>query len=152
MSNPEKTGPQQVERIQGRFPPGRSGNPKGRPPGSGKTALLRARLLEGCPEVVEMLIERAREGDVQAARIILDKVLPNLKPEATGVSLPLLDQGSLSDRGESVLGLLASAEIGPEQASKLLSVLVGVARLHEVTELAKRIEVLETTQKRPLPA
>ena len=49
--------------------PGQSGNPKGKPPGSGELQRLRAAIGAHVPEILEKLATAARDGDVQAARL-----------------------------------------------------------------------------------
>ena len=57
----------------GRALPGHSLNPKGKPRGTlSKAGKLRAYLTKEIPEVIETLLLLARNGDVQACRIILD--------------------------------------------------------------------------------
>ncbi|HQQ69322.1 MAG TPA: DUF5681 domain-containing protein [Alicycliphilus sp.] len=49
--------------------PGQSGNPKGRPPGTGDVAKLRAAIAGNVPAILESLTTAALAGDVQAARL-----------------------------------------------------------------------------------
>ena len=76
-----------AEKNSGQWQPGTSGNPAGRPPGSGKVAKLRAEIAEHVPDIVAQLVESAKGGDVQAARLLLERVLPPVKailtPSAT---------------------------------------------------------------------
>lgn len=67
--------------------PGQSGNPKGRPPGSGEIGKLRAALADALPAVLDIVKAKALEGDMGAARLLLERVLPPLK--ATEPSQPL---------------------------------------------------------------
>ena len=67
------------EKQRGRpFESGQSGNPKGRPKGSrNKTTLLAESLLEGDADaIMRKLLEKAKEGDLTALRICLDRLLP----------------------------------------------------------------------------
>lgn len=87
---------------RGRWKPGESGNPKGRPPGAGEVAKLRASIAGHVPEIIGQLVEAAKGGDVQAARLLLERVLPPMKPTELAVPLALPD-GSLTDQGRAVL-------------------------------------------------
>jgi hypothetical protein len=61
---------------KGGWKPGQSGNPSGRPPGSSESGRLRAAISEHLPEIIDQLVEKARGGDIQAARLLLERVLP----------------------------------------------------------------------------
>ena len=58
---------------------GQSGNPKGRPAGSGEVAKLRAAIAGQVPAILESLTAAALAGDVQAARLLLERALPPIK-------------------------------------------------------------------------
>ena len=58
--------------------PGESGNPAGRPKGArNKTTLALEKMLDGEAEAItRKVIERAKEGDMVAIRLCLDRLLP----------------------------------------------------------------------------
>ncbi len=123
--------------------PGQSGNPNGRPPGTSETARLRAAISEHIPEIIEQLLERAKAGDTQAARLLLERVLPPVKPVEATVEIDLPENASLTEQGEAIVRAVAHGMLAPGQAGALLTGLSSVARMKEVDELAKRIEALE---------
>ena len=53
--------------------PGQSGNPKGRPKGSGDVAQIRSAIATRIPELLEAMMRRALDGDVGAARLLLER-------------------------------------------------------------------------------
>ena len=67
-----------IERGKGgRFSPGKSANPTGRPRGAkGKRLQLPAELTT---EAIAALAEAVAAGDVQAIRLVLDRTIPALK-------------------------------------------------------------------------
>jgi hypothetical protein len=128
-----------------RWKPGQSGNPKGRPPGTGEVGKLRAAIGQAVPGILAALIERAQAGDVQAARLLLERVLPAARPVELPEAVPLQGE-TLTEQGQSVLRLLAAGELGPGQAAGLLGAIGALARVTELDELSRRIEALERGQ------
>jgi hypothetical protein len=70
-----------------KFKPGQSGNPAGRPKDKTPSTMLRKAIAEDMPDVVKKLIELAKEGDVQAAKVLMDIICPPLKPQALPVNI-----------------------------------------------------------------
>lgn len=124
------------------FRPGESGNPNGRPPGVGPAAKLRAALAEREAEIVEAVIQAALAGDTAAAKLVLDRVCPPLRPESAPVRLTL-PEGDLAGQGRAVLRAVAAGRIGIHEGSALLATVAALARVVETGELAARIEALE---------
>jgi hypothetical protein len=83
---PVKTGKIQA----GRFSKGKSGNPDGRPKGSrNKITLAIEALLDNEGEALtQKAIELAKEGDMQALRLRLDRVVPPRKDRSVNFELP----------------------------------------------------------------
>jgi len=63
-----------------KFLPDQSGNPNGRPKGTGTIAKLREAIQDEIPEIIDALVAAAKSGDVSAAKILIDKVIPTLRP------------------------------------------------------------------------
>lgn len=122
--------------------PGQSGNPKGRPPGVGELAKLRAALADALPNVLDTVKAKALEGDIGAARLLLERVLPPLKAMEPAQALTLPD-GSLTDQGRAVLASVAAGELAPGQGAQLLAAIGSLARVAEIDELAARVAALE---------
>ena len=121
---------------------GQSGNPRGRRPGSGEVAKLRAAIAEHVPTIIERLVAAALQGDTGAARLLLERVCPPLK--ATEEPAPLaLPDGTLTEQGRAVLGAVAAGELAPGQGAALLGAIGTLARVAEVDELERRLTALE---------
>ena len=125
-----------------RWKKGESGNPKGRPKGTGEIGRLRAAIAKSLPDILGTLIEKAQAGDVQAARLLLERALPAVKPVEQPEAVPLEGE-TLTAKGEAVLRLLAAGELGPGQAAALLGAIAQLGRVVEIDELARRVEALE---------
>jgi hypothetical protein len=129
-----------TEKKTTRFKPGQSGNPGGRPVGSG--SLIRAQLMEEWESVKLVLLAKAKEGDMAAIRIIAERVMPPIK----AVELPAqitMPAGSLADQGRAVLAAAGNGELAPGQAAQLLAGLGALAKLIETDDLVARIAALE---------
>lgn len=138
-----------VRDQKGRVAPGNSLNPQGRPKGAlGQSGRMRQALAHELPDILETVVERAKSGDMQAARLILDRVLPPLRPEAKFSPMPELALAeTLTDKALAILDGIAMQEVGPETGVQLLAALAGIARLVEVDEFAVRLAALENAQR-----
>ena len=123
--------------------PGVSGNPKGRTPGTGKVATLREQINEALPGIVKAMVDRALEGDPGAARLLVERVIPALRPEERPVAVNMTADAPLADQGRALLTAVATGELAPSQASTLLAGLSTMAKLIETDELAARVAALE---------
>ena len=128
--------------------PGQSGNPKGRPAGSGEVAKLRAAIADRVPELLAKLMAQALEGDTAAARLLLERAIAPLKATEQPQALTLPD-GTLTDQGRAVLASVAAGELAPGQGAALLGAIGTLARVAEVDELTARITALEEKNAKP---
>jgi hypothetical protein len=122
--------------------PGQSGNPAGKPAGSGKVAALRAGIADHVPAIIKTLTDAALAGDVGAARLLLERVIPAIKAseEAAPVNLP---DGTLTEQGRAVVAAVAAGDIAPSQGASIMGSLGALQKLTEADELLARIEALE---------
>ncbi len=126
----------------GRFSQGNKLSP-GRPPGAGPVAEMRAKLATDLDQIIDTLKAQALAGDPQAIRIILDRVLPSLRPVELPAVLALPAGGTLADQAHAVVQAAADGDLAPSQAAQIVTALGGVAKIIETTELMRRIEALE---------
>ena len=145
MESPNTDGNKSAGRgISGRFTKGNKASP-GRPPGRGIVAKLREKLAQDVDKVIDILREQALAGDPQAIRILLDRVLPSLRPIEMPTPL-YLPPGNLAQQAHAVVQAVAAGDIAPSQAVQIISALGGVAKIVETTDLLDRIEKLEEKQ------
>ena len=135
-----------TQKKTGRWKPGESGNPAGKPKGSGTIQKMRAALSEAIPDVTEALLEKARDGDVAAARLLLERVFPPARPEELPRAFDL-PAGTLTEQGKALLDLVATGEISPSQGAQLIGALGNLSKVAEVDDLATRVAALEEANR-----
>lgn len=129
---------QPARSARGTFVKGHSGNPGGR---SGQTQAIRAKLAEGAEAVTKKVLAAAKKGDMQACRLILERLVPPIKAIAEPVLFDL-DDSDLPSAAKSILRAIASGELPPDQGRHLIEALSSVAKVIEVEELQKAVEEL----------
>ena len=134
-----------TEKKKSQWKPGQTGNPKGRPPGQSEITRLRASLASDVPAILAGLVLAAKGGDVQAARLILERILPPVKAIEQAVELQLPEGGTLTAKATAVLSAVAGGDLAPSQGTALLGAIGTLARVTEIDELTARIAALEAT-------
>ena len=130
-----------------KFKPGTSGNPQGKKPGTvSKTTKLRQSLERDIPDILAALVTQAKAGDTTAARLVLERTLPPIRPQDQPVSLPVNGEDLAKD-GRTVLAAVGSGEVTPDVATRLMQGLASLARVIETGELLARIERLEASHE-----
>jgi hypothetical protein len=122
--------------------PGQSGNPKGRPAGTGEVGKLRAAIAKRVPDLLDAMMAKALDGDVGAARLLLERAIAPLKAIEQTQALTLPD-GTLTAQGRAVLRSVADGVLAPSQGAALLGAIGTLARVTELDELESRIAALE---------
>lgn len=128
--------------MAGKWTKGKSGNPAGRKPGTGVAGKLRAAIAADVPDILKGLTAAAKGGDVGAARLLLERVLPALKPVEEPTAVDLTGE-TLTEQGRAALGAVAAGHLAPGQGATLLAALAALAKLVETDELAARVAALE---------
>lgn len=133
-----------TQKAKGGWKPGQSGNPRGRKPGTGQVAKLRASLADDVQDILKVLVTAAKAGDVKAARLILERIFPPVKAIEQAVILQMPADGTLTAKAAAVLDAAAAGHLAPTQAAQLITALGSLAKITEIDELAARITALET--------
>lgn len=129
------------------------GNP-GRPVGA-RHRVTRAIevLLENEHEALtRSAITRALQGDMIALRLCLERIAPARKDAP--ITFDLRAVHSVQDAGMAsadILAAVSSGDITPEEAGRVMALLVGHKSILETGELEARIKLLEVGQPSVLP-
>lgn len=128
------------------FKAGTSGNPKGRPAGKTPGAKLRKAIELRAPDILQAVIESAVAGDMAAAKILLDRILPALRTQSLPVTLKGYG-GTLSERADTIVSATMAGVIPADTSALLMGALANHAKIVETSDLIERLEVLERVKK-----
>lgn len=143
--NQKSAGKKRKTDSKGRFVPGHCGGP-GRPKGEPNTVAraLRGQWADRAEEIAKKVLEQALNGDLDACKVILDRLYPRPKDGPAFLDLPSLEGASDLPRATAaVLQAMAQGELTPSEAATVVSSLAGHGKLVELAELEKRLSKLE---------
>jgi Family of unknown function (DUF5681) len=129
-----------------KFQKGDSGNLKGRKQGSRNKATLAAlALLEGDLETItKVCVDKAKDGDLMAVKLILDKVIPNAKERRLSLKLPQMDgAANVPAVLAAVLEAVANGELTPGEGQTITAMLEVYRKGVELNDIEARVKVLE---------
>ena len=97
------------------------------------------------PEILQTMVAAAKGGDIQAARLILERILPPIKPTEQVMELAFLGE-TLTDKGKAVFWAVSTGVLSPGQGGHLMTAIGTLARLTEIDNLETRLAILEKKQ------
>ena len=106
------------------FQPGQSGNIKGRPKGIiDKRQRMQKALGEGADAVIAVVKSKAIEGDMQAAGLVLARLVPTLKPEGVLIRFALDASLSTSQQFAQVSQAIANGQLTVDEAKQVVEII-----------------------------
>jgi len=121
------------------------GNP-GRPKGARHrvTALAEKLMRADAKAIVEAVVTAARNGDMTAARIVLDRIAPARRDSTVRFDLPEIDSvDDIASAMGAVLAAVASGEISPSEGQAIAALLGQQRQAFETAALAERLDEVE---------
>lgn len=107
-----------------KFKPGESGNPLGRPKGSRNIQTQLIKLLEPHAEqLINKMVEKALEGDPNALRLCIERLLPKARHKAIETDLPSLEENNYIETIESILQEMLLGSISPDEGKKIIDLI-----------------------------
>ena len=129
----------------GRFTPGNR-HGRGRPSGSRNKAsiALDKMLADDGADVVRAVLAAAKSGDMLAARLVLDRIVPVRKGRSIQLDLPTIESATDVLAALSLtVAAMAEGEITPDEAAVVAGVLETKRKAIETVELEARLARLE---------
>jgi len=132
-----------------RFKKGQSGNPKGRPKGSRhKTTLAIEALLDGeGEEITRKAIEKAKEGDMAAIRVCLDRIAPPRKDRHIAFKLPDMQKANDAVAASAaIVDAASSGQLTLSEAGETMKIVESYARTLQLLTLGSGWSGLNATR------
>jgi hypothetical protein len=131
------------------WPKGSSGNPAGKPKGTrNKATLLAVAVLEQDVEAIAKVVTAAAKGgDLQAARLVLERLVPPTRERPVSMTLPdTSTTDGICNAQEAILSAVAAGELLPTEGTVLSNIVEQRRKAIETQELEQRIAALEDKQ------
>ncbi|MCQ1550280.1 MAG: DUF5681 domain-containing protein [Candidatus Accumulibacter phosphatis] len=126
---------------------GESGNPTGKPAGvrNKATVMVQSIMERGAQEIAEAVVGLAKEGDLSAARLVLERLLPPAKERPISLALPITDTaGGIAEAQQAILQAVAAGDLLLGEGTALSSIVEARRKAVETLQLEQRITALET--------
>ena len=122
----------------------KSPNPKGRPKGIvDRRAKITESMLTDASDIVEAVVAKAKQGDVQAAQLIISRVLPTLAAQSEKVEFELDTAASLAEQTEQVLAATSKGVLSPDSAQRIIQIIGALGEIRHLEDIEDRLAALE---------
>jgi hypothetical protein len=128
------------------FQPGESGNPAGRPRGARnrRTLVAESMLDRDGPAILETLVELAKEGDIAAIRMCIERIFP--RPRGRPVAFDLPPMGTTTDAVAAmgaVVQAIGEGELSAEEGADLAKVVASFSQTVATADMEQRLRQVE---------
>jgi len=128
------------------FEKGKSGNLNGRPKGTrNKTLFLLEQIIEkDAVDILNTVITMAKGGDLQAAKILIDRILPPKKDRPISLKLPkIVNSKDAMEATSIIIKAMSEGEITPLEGESFIKVIEIFIKSNESLELEERLKAIE---------
>lgn len=128
----------------GTYAPGASGNPAGMKPGTKHARTLMAEAFQANGEAIaHVVIEKALKGDLMAAALVLQRLVPPKRPTSEKTPFALDTRLPLAQQAAQVVQAVADGHLSADDAQTVLGCLSTYAAIVQADEMTRRLEALE---------
>lgn len=125
------------------FKKGDRGNPNGRPKGIVDKRVKYAQLLNShAEELIEIAVQKAKDGDALMMKMVLGRVLPG-KPRDNFVSNDIM-KGTVEEQSANVVKALNDNKLTPLEAKDLMNVIKTKQEIAELSDIKQQIDELKS--------
>ncbi len=143
---PSKNGSKSAGRENnGRFKPGCKGGP-GRNEGSrnNATIMLEKLMIDDSKAVITAVIDAAKKGDMQAAKMVIDRLVPAPRGRRVLLDLPVITTAAdVLKALTATVTAMGDGELAPDEAATVAGVIEVKRRAIETVDLERRIAAIE---------
>ena len=101
----------------------------------------------GAKEITEAVVKLAKDGDLSAARLVIERLLPPAKDRPIFLALPDTDTAAGIAQAQAVIvRAVAAGDLLPGEAATLAGIVEVRRKALETQELEQRITALEETK------
>jgi hypothetical protein len=94
--------------------------------------------------IVAQVVEKAKGGDMTAARLILDRIVPARRGRPVQFALPVvITTADLVAALGAILAAVASGELTPDEGAAVAGLIESKRKAIEIVELEARVAALE---------
>lgn len=132
---------------KGKFQPGKSGNPKGRTPGTRNKSTMAAfeTLRANAGALTQKVIDLAMTGDVSCLKMAIDKLLPACRDAPLQISLPkIVTVADLPQFTSAIIDAVTLGQLQPSEAEKLCKIVQAHKDAIQIGDFEQRLCDLES--------
>ena len=135
-----------------KFIKGQSGNPNGRTKGTLNKRSLTATAIaqynekydgDALADILGKMIDMAKDGDIQAAKLLLERTEPGYKPQSKPIDIEDELHSEPYKRANQILNLTTQGSITLEACKELLAGVAVLMKVKEQVEFENRLQALE---------
>lgn len=125
-----------------------SPNPAGRPPAHASfTAALREKVEARRDELLERLVDDAVQGNTEARKLLLERLVPTNRSTFQAVAIPGLSEAqTLGDKLQAVQLAMAAGALSADHAKAMAETLQASELAMQLEALRKRVEELQAAR------